>query len=196
MNKNLTTNCTSFFEIPSNDEIKKKCIIKNFQKGDYIVVQGDEFKHLPIVLEGVVRLDCSTNTKDFLLDYLIAGDACASSFSHINTEQKSVFSAQALTLVSIALIPIEEIQKLLTTSPEFVKYLLSQTSKNLFYTIELLKDLQSKNLEDRILKYLKLYKEKLSKNGFQLTHQQIATDLGASRESVTRSLSKLKEVNL
>ncbi|QYS90547.1 winged helix-turn-helix domain-containing protein [Flavobacterium covae] len=45
-------------------------------------------------------------------------------------------------------------------------------------------------MEKRLEKYLDKYSSKLQLNGVKLTHQQIAIDLGVSRESVSRIMSK------
>jgi CRP/FNR family transcriptional regulator len=51
-------------------------------------------------------------------------------------------------------------------------------------------------MDERLLKYLKARKETLGGEGIHATHQEIATDLNASREAVSRMLKKLERMGM
>ncbi|AMA49348.1 MULTISPECIES: Crp/Fnr family transcriptional regulator [Flavobacterium] len=188
--KSLDEDCRSVDMFFNLEAYQNKIMIKKFRVGDYLVVQGDSFLYLPIVKSGVVRLDCASIEKDVLLDYVVAGEACVVSFSHCDIKDKLVFSAQALTEVEAWLIPKNIVNELLEKDQVFVNYLMRRLTFEFQNMLQLYVSLQNEDLEKRLEKYLDKYSSKLQLNGVKLTHQQIAIDLGVSRESVSRIMSK------
>ncbi|QYS85670.1 Crp/Fnr family transcriptional regulator [Flavobacterium oreochromis] len=146
--------------------------------------------YLPVVKSGVVRLDCTSVVKDVLLDYVVAGEACMVSFSHYKIMDKLLFTAQALTKVEAWLLPKDLIDELLLKDKAFVDYLVNRLAFEFQNILQLYVGLQNDDLEKRLERYLQKYGNKLEINGIKLTHQQIAIDLGVSRESISRIMAK------
>lgn len=186
--------CKAILEIPCFEEIKKRSISKSFKEGEYLVCQGDEAKYLPLITKGVVRLDCAKNEKDVLIDYVVSGEACVVSFSHVQTKSKAIFTALALTDADALLLPVTELTDIIRLYPDFSTFILEQVSVNFYDALNMFVDLQTSDLERRLQRYIEKYKSKLEVNGLRLTHQQIATDLGVSREAVTRTFAKLNSL--
>lgn len=103
---------------------------------------------------------------------------------------KLLFAAQALTRVEAWLLPRDIISELLEKDRDFVGSLLNRLSFEFQHILQLYIGLQNDDLEKRLERYLQKYSRKLELNGVKLTHQQIAIDLGVSRESVSRIMSK------
>ncbi|OWP83298.1 hypothetical protein BWK59_11270 [Flavobacterium davisii] len=188
--KILDIDCQSVEMLFSLEAFQKRIMIKKFEVGDYLVSQGDSFLYLPIVKSGVVRLDCTSISKDVLLDYVVAGEACMVSFSHYNIMDKLLFTAQALTKVEAWLLPKVMVEELLEKDKRFIDYIVNRLSFEFQNILQLYIGLQNDDLDKRLERYLKKYSTKLESNGIKLTHQQIATDLGVSRESISRIMSK------
>ncbi|WP_428225660.1 Crp/Fnr family transcriptional regulator [Flavobacterium sp.] len=183
--------CKSILEIPSFEVIGKRCLVKKFKPGEYLVCQGDTSSYLPLITKGVVRLDCAKNEKDVLIDYVVSGEACVVSFSHIQVKSKVIFTALALTEVEAFLLPVSDLIEIIKLYPDFSAFVLEQVSVNFYDALNRYVDLQTNDLEKRLQAYMEKYKNKLEINGLRLTHQQIASDLGVSREAVTRAFAKI-----
>ncbi|WP_444647581.1 Crp/Fnr family transcriptional regulator [Flavobacterium columnare] len=188
--KRIDIDCQSIEQLLRLKPFEQRIVKKSFEVGDYLVSQGDSFLYLPIVKLGVVRLDCTSIVKDVLLDYVVAGEVCMVSFSHYNAMDKLLFAAQALTRVEAWLLPRDIISELLEKDRDFVGSLLNRLSFEFQHILQLYIGLQNDDLEKRLERYLQKYSRKLELNGVKLTHQQIAIDLGVSRESVSRIMSK------
>ncbi|AEW86082.1 Crp/Fnr family transcriptional regulator [Flavobacterium columnare NBRC 100251 = ATCC 23463] len=188
--KRIDIDCQSIEQLLRLKPFEQRIVKKSFEVGDYLVSQGDSFLYLPIVKSGVVRLDCTSIVKDVLLDYVVAGEVCMVSFSHYNAMDKLLFAAQALTRVEAWLLPRDIISELLEKDRDFVGSLLNRLSFEFQHILQLYIGLQNDDLEKRLERYLQKYSRKLELNGVKLTHQQIAIDLGVSRESVSRIMSK------
>ncbi|MFK7030859.1 Crp/Fnr family transcriptional regulator [Flavobacterium oreochromis] len=186
----LDLDCQSVEIFFSLETFEQRIIKKNFEVGDYLVSQGDPFLYLPVVKSGVVRLDCTSVVKDVLLDYVVAGEACMVSFSHYKIMDKLLFTAQALTKVEAWLLPKDLIDELLLKDKAFVDYLVNRLAFEFQNILQLYVGLQNDDLEKRLERYLQKYGNKLEINGIKLTHQQIAIDLGVSRESISRIMAK------
>lgn len=181
--------CLPFKNSVLLEKIKEKGELKKLSPMEYIVIQGERVNALPLILNGLVRLDFTTTEKDFLLLYLIGGEACTFSYSHLNEEKTALFSAMTLTEVDVLLLPLFSVKELIMEHPEFCSFILEQMQTNLYDTLKKLKEDHATSLEKKLQIYLSKYKEKLETNGIKMTHQRIADDLGVSRESVTRVLN-------
>lgn len=92
----------------------------------------------------------------------------------------------------------DHFEKFLLVRPELALRFLKELSKKLQETTELLEHLALGNVRDRVLFLLVklaeqfgLDEEGFTKIDFALTHQEIASMIGATRESVTSSLHEL-----
>ena len=172
-------------------DIQEFSISRSYDKGEFIVREGQFIRHLPLVLEGHIRISSQEEQFQFLLYYMGPGDACIFSFAHLQSRQKAEFSAVAEVESRLLLLPIDKVEGWLKRSTAFNQLIIGAYQKHYQELLECAKQVICYNLEDRLKAFLQnkvsIEKESL----LTLSHQQIADALGTSREVISRLMKKL-----
>lgn len=172
-------------------EITEHSIKKEFLTGDDIVNQGEYMKYLPIVVSGNVKVYSQEDTIQFLLYYISSGGSCIYSFAHILRNNQADFSAIADTDSTLLLLPVDRVKLWMGKYPSFGNLVLDDFQKHYTDLLRTTKQLICYNLEERLLEYLKAKTNIEKTNLLHISHQEIADDLGTSREVITRVMKKL-----
>ncbi|MFZ1455344.1 MAG: Crp/Fnr family transcriptional regulator [Saprospiraceae bacterium] len=174
------------------DEIYAKSKIIDVPAGTQILRLGQYVKVLPIVLSGRVKVFAYGDEKEFLLYYIRENESCIMSFSALLNNEVSKICAIAEDTTTILTLPGEDVLKWTKKFPEFNHFYLKYYQHKYDDLLETLRLVVFEKLDTRILKYL-IERSKISgKEGVRVTHKEISTDLGTSREVVTRIIKKLE----
>ncbi len=174
------------------DEIYAKSKIIDVPAGTQILRLGQYVKVLPIVLSGRVKVFAYGDEKEFLLYYIRENESCIMSFSALLNNEVSKICAIAEDTTTILTLPGEDVLKWTKKFPEFNHFYLKYYQHKYDDLLETLRQVVFEKLDTRILKYL-IERSKISgKEGVRVTHKEISTDLGTSREVVTRIIKKLE----
>jgi len=196
MKTDFLINCYPEFEKELLQEIEKYSILKTFTIGEYIVKQGHYVKYLPIIQCGCVKVFCNEDAKDFLLYFIESGESCIYSFAHINNNAQAEFSAVAEIDSLLLLLPIEKVKLWVKKFLSLNSIILNNYQKHYQSLLNTTKEIICHNLEDRLLEYLRK-KSKISRSSvLSISHQEIASDLGTSREVISRLLKSKKLIHL
>ena len=183
-----------FKESSLRKEIEKYAQQAEFPPDTVLLKTGQYVKLLPIVLQGtikVVREDKAGN--ELLLYYIKPGESCAMSFSAYMNDRTSEVKALTTKNTEVLLIPAQYIQEWMRLYPSwqaFALQLYNQRFEELLGTIE---DIAFRKMDERLIKYLEQKAKVLGKNELSNTHQEIANDLGTSREVISRLLKQLEK---
>ncbi len=183
--------CYPFLNKELLKEIEEYASTKYFKDGDSIVRQGDVIQFLPIVLNGNVKVFTVENDIQFLLYYILPGEACIYSFAHTLSNDPAEFSAIAETDCKLLMLPKYKVNEWLKKYPNFGSMVISDYQKQYKNLLETTKQIVIYNLDERLLDYLVKRAELAENATLEITHQKIADDLGTSREVITRLLKKL-----
>jgi len=186
MNVNFLKNCYPDFEPELLMKMEQHAIFKIVNPGEPIVKQGQYIKFLPIVVKGCVKVFCKEATADFLLYYIEAGESCIYSFAHINSKTKADFMATAILKSELLLLPIDKVNLWLKKHPSLNTIIINNYKKHYNDLLNTTKQVICHNLEDRLINYLQVSAEVNKTNILNLSHQTIASDLGTSREVISR----------
>ncbi len=176
------------------EELAKISSIVTIEKGTTILRQGEYVKVIPLLTSGLVKVfkEESVNGNEVLLYYIKPGESCVMSVTTLIKQQKSHVKAvleQDSTMVLIPANKALEIAKKFPKWNEFIYDLFSLKFDELLNIIEVL-TFSTKNV--RLLSYLTKEASLKNTNVLHKTHQQIAYDLGSSREVISRLLKKLE----
>ncbi len=195
MKTSFLKKCFPYLEEELLSEIEEFSTLKNYSEKDFVVKQGKIIRHLPIVLEGRIKVFSNEEEFRFLLYYINSGQSCVYSFAHILSQAPAEFSAIADKKSKLLLLPIDKVQKWLKKYPSLCNIVLTDYQRHYQDLLESTKQITCYNLDLRLLKYLRNKAEIENSNILKISHQELADDLGTSREVVSRLLKKLKENN-
>jgi CRP/FNR family transcriptional regulator len=163
--------------------------------GREIFVEGDRVDAIAILLSGVVRVYKIGETgREITLYRFGSGESCILSANAILSQED--FSAIALVEedAEAVMIPSNTLRAWVSRYGfwrEFVFKLLSQRLNSL---MEIVDEVAFRRLDIRIASLL--LKRSQSQESLSITHQEIAAELGSSREVVSRVLENLAKQNL
>ena len=163
--------------------------------GHEVLREGQYVKFVPILLDGLVKVVTRGEMKDLLLYYIKPGESCMMSFIHALSQKPSDIYAIAEQPTKALIIPAQELEKLIKDSADFNKLFHELSNQRYMDLLTTINEVFFLNFEERLLKYLQNKSKLLTSKEINITHQEIANDLGTAREVVSRTLKKLEVQN-
>ncbi len=179
-------------EMELKEEILEHSEILDFKTDDVIVREGQYVKVLPIVLEGSIRVFQTNEEREILLYYVEPGQTCMMSLSACFFNNQSPSKAVAATNTTILAIPtpfITQWQKAYKSWNEYVIKTFRKRYDELLMTFE---NVAFEHIDNRIIDYLHFRKEKDASNIIEISHQNLANELGTTRVVVSRILKQFE----
>jgi len=187
---------SSIFEKELIDEIVKVGIYETIENGNLLIDIGDDLTHIPLILNGVVKISRPENKDEELaLYYLERGDTCAISFVNCIDRNRSIFRGIVEKDVEVVFLPVDVIDNWLQKYETWRRFIIDSYHFRLIEMVDAIDGLAFMKLKNRMFKYL-LDKVKITQeNILDITHQEIATDLNSSRVVISRMLKQLEHEN-
>ncbi len=184
---------SDIFENKLIDEMVKVGHFDTIKKGDLLIDIGDDMTHIPLILNGVIKIIRKENDKELVLYYLECGDTCAISFANCINKKQSIFKGVVEEDVDMVLLPVEKIDKWLVKYKSWRYFIIDSYHNRLLEMVGSIDSLAFLKMKARVLNYLigKLHATTITT--LDITHQEIANDLNTSRVVVTRLLKELNE---
>jgi CRP/FNR family transcriptional regulator len=153
---------------------------------------GNYVQSVPLVVKGLIRVSRNEDDKELLLYYIHPGEMCIMSFSACCNNSASLIEAITLEETKILLIPSVRLREWITDYPLFNFYIYEMFNKRYLDLIDTINQLIFYRMDERLYNYLKEKALVSGNNHINITHQQIATDMGTAREVISRLLKKLE----
>jgi CRP/FNR family transcriptional regulator len=195
------------FSQMSSEEIKMLCIIGGFRKAkknEDIYFGLDDDPKVYLLKKGTIKiltLDEEGNevTKDILLQGDIFGEITLAD----NTNNRNEFARAASPEVSVCSFKVSDFEKVLRENPMLAIRYTKQVGDKLKAMENRFTDLVFKDVRTRLIEFLRNYaihNGQKESNAFVTNHfftqQDIASLIGASRQTVTSLMNELVEKNL
>lgn len=180
-------------EAPLLAEIKQIGIPRKIAQGEQMMDIGDTISHMPLVVDGAIKiLREDENGDDLLLYFIEKGDTCAMSFACCMGDHKSEIRAVAENDTYLYMIPAGQMETWMGKYPSWRRYILDSYHTRMMELMETVDNLAFLNMDQRLLKYLQDKAKVTHTDEIQTTHQAIAYDLHTSRVVVSRLLKQLE----
>jgi CRP/FNR family transcriptional regulator, anaerobic regulatory protein len=128
-----------------------------------------------------------------MLYYLSPGETCTMSFScclaHKRSEVRTVAEEDAVVIA----LPVEYVDRWMTKYPVWKNFVMRAYDERMQELVRTIDNIAFKKMDERLWEYLRMKAAQSSNSALEITHQQIAHDLFASREAVSRLLKKLEQ---
>jgi CRP/FNR family transcriptional regulator len=170
-------------------ELSEYATITSHNRGELIIKNNQYIKVLKVVLSGKVRVYQENEHRQILIYYLTAMEACTLSLSACFTDCKSTVNAVVEEDSTILNIPIRFIKDWNFKYQSWNVFTTNTFRESYSLLLYRYSQLAFSPLKERLLDYLMSESENST---LQRSHQQIAKELGTTREVISRLLKKLE----
>lgn len=175
------------------DEILKVGEIRHLKEGDVIMDYGKAVRFMPIIISGTVRvMRKDEEDREIILYYLSNNESCAMAYACCMEAKKSEVKAIAEDNVELITIPHNKLDEWLIKYPSWKSYVFSSFTHRFNELLKSLESVAFHKLDERLIKYLKSKSKITGKSSIQLSHNQIAEEMGTSRVVISRLLKQLE----
>ncbi len=181
------------FEDALLEEIASIGIRKYVLQGTMIIDIGELISHMPLLLEGAIKILREDEQGDELLLYFLEkGDSCAMTFSCCLGRHKSEIRAVAESNTELLMLPVEKMEIWMAKYRTWRQFILDSYHTRMLELLETVDTLAFMRMDERLLKHLQDKAKVNHDDCIQTTHQEIAYDLNTSRVVISRLLKKLE----
>lgn len=182
------------FEAELIDEINEKAKIIAFDIGEILIDMGQQITHMPILLDGAIKIMRDDYEEgELLLYFLERGDTCAMSMACCLGNKRSNIRATGEVSGSVIMIPVIYMDSWLAKYSSWRKFVFDSYNNRLEEMLEAIDNLAFKDMAGRVKNYLLNVATINNGNVVNKTHLEIAQELNTSRVVVSRILKKLEK---
>jgi CRP/FNR family transcriptional regulator len=175
------------------EKLQQNSIRKEYQAGSVILNENTHIRAIPIVTKGTLKVIRSEEDgREILLYYIKAGESCIMSFLGGLHNETSKVKAEVEEDAEILFLPIEKVSLFIKEYPQWLDYIFRLYHKRFEELLEIINAIAFKKIDERLLTLLHK-KQDLSENKIlNITHEQLANELGTARVVVSRLLKALE----
>ncbi len=189
----LKSKLSSIFEKNLIEDIIASGEVKNLKEGEVIMDYGKPVRFMPIILSGTIRvMRKDEEDREIILYYLGNNESCAMAYACCMEAKKSEVKAIAEDNVELIIIPHAKLDEWLTKYPSWKSYIFSSFTQRFNELLKSIESIAFHKLDERLINYLKAKSRVTGKNTIQLSHNQIAEEMGTSRVVISRLLKQLE----
>jgi CRP/FNR family transcriptional regulator len=178
-------------EVYSSGQVKlfpANTVIQNFNA--YI-------KSIPIVLKGSIRvIKTDDEGREILLYYIKPSESCIMSFLAGIHNDTSKIKAIVEEDAEVLLIPVAKASEWIREFPEWTDFIFALYQKRFEELLEVVNSVAFQKVDARLLHLLKQKSSLFQSTEIVVTHQQLADELGITREAVSRVLKQMENEKL
>ncbi len=176
------------------DEISKYGSIKRYEKDTVILKENSFVKYIPLVLSGLVKIyKEEENGNEVLLYYIKEGETCIVSVMTAEKNEKVNVKGVIEEDVEAIMLPKKVLYDFRKNFPEWNLFIYNSFNDKFDEVIDMVKVLTFSNKEKRLYDFLEKNALLNKTNDICKSHQEIANELGSSREVISRLLKKLEK---
>src|SRR5678816_4083802 len=183
----------SIFEYSLLQEIEKRSMLVTATAGQSLIKAGQPITVVPMMLSGTLKVSRENEEgQELLLYYVRAREGCARTFSCGLMSQASLVKGTAEDDLSMLCVSVSTMEEWLQKYSSWKKFIMSTIVNRFMDVIKSVDDVTFKKMDERLVHYLKQRSRLHGSSLINLTHQQIADELGTNRVVVSRLLKRLE----
>ncbi len=168
--------------------------VKILPAGEVVLNFQAYIKSIPIVLRGHIKVvGEDEHGNEILLYYIKPGESCVMAILGALTGTASKIKAITIEETEIIFIRPEKAAKLIKEHPAWAEYIFRLYQSRFEELLTVVTNVSFKKMDDRIMDLLREKTKIFGSRVLEITHQQIAEEIGSTREVVTRILKKLEQ---
>lgn len=177
-----------------NDAVYASGQIKVFPAETILLNLQTYIKSIPIVLSGSIKvIKTDEDGQEILLYYIKPGESCIMSFLAGLHNDKSKIKAIVEEDAEVLMIPIEKAGQWIREFPEWTDFIFNLYQKRFEELLEVVNAVAFQKMDTRLMNLLQQKSTLYNTKDILVTHQQLADELGTTREAVSRVLKQLEK---
>ncbi len=178
-------------------EMVEKGEFKEVNEGEVFMQSGSNIRAALLVVEGLVKIYREDDEgQEFFMYYLDPGKACALSLLCSAKQDTSAVMAKAETDSTLLAIPLTVVDVWMRKYTSWNQFALASYRERFEELLETIDHIAFRNMDERLVFYLKRHQEKLGTKQIQFSFTEVAQDLNSSREVISRLMKKLADNGL
>jgi CRP/FNR family transcriptional regulator len=160
------------------------------------ILLGDGFScnNIFFILEGSLRISrISEEGREVILYRIHKGDFCLMTAYSIMTDTDFPAIAQVEKKTEVIALPSIIFKQILQENPQLQSFIFASSLNRLKDVIGVLDDITFTGIKQRLAKFLVLLASQRASQTLKITHEQIALEIGSSREVISRTLKNLED---
>ncbi len=186
---------TAEFSISSTllEKLKNEGTIKTFAPETVLIDENDYIKFVPIVLAGSIKVfKLDEDGREMLLYYIKPGESCVMSFLGATCNGTSKIKAVVEEEAEVLVLPVHKATELIRENPQWIQFIFELYNRRFEELLSVVNAIAFQKVDVRLWELLKTKVKLLKTAELNMTHQQIADELGTAREVVSRLLKQLE----
>lgn len=168
--------------------------VKTLKAGEVLMRTGQNIRSSLLVLDGLIKVFREDEEGgEFFMYYIDGGKACALSLLCAQKQDTSEVMAKAVTDASVLSIPFTYTDQWMVKYKSWNQFTLSSYRERFEELLQTIDHIAFRNMDERLIFYLKRHQEKLKTNIIPVNITEIAQELNSSREVISRLMRKLAD---
>lgn len=181
------------FESTLLNEIEERSMLFTASAGQELIKAGQPIKVVPLVLSGTLKVSrINDEGQEILLYYVKKGQGCALTFSCGMMSKPSQVEGTAEEDLSMVCVPVSVMDEWMEKYPSWKKFVMATIVDEFMDVIKTVDEVTFKKMDGRLVTYLKEKSKIAASSLINLSHQQIADEMGTNRVVISRLLKKLE----
>ena len=176
------------------DQLLKEGSVRSFAPDTVIIEEHDYIKNVPIVLSGSIKVfKLDEEGKEILLYYIKPGESCVMSFLGAACNGTSKIRAVVEEQAEVLILPVHKAINLIRDNSAWLEFIFQLYNRRFEELLSVINAVVFQNVDVRLWDLLKTKVKMLHTSELNITHQQVADELGTAREVVSRLLKQLEK---
>lgn len=176
------------------EEIAAVGKLMHFKAGEVIMDYGGYVRIVPLVLQGTIKvMREDEDGNEVFLYYIGSGETCSVSFTCCMMHKKSFIKTIAEDDVVLIGVPIKYVDEWMGKYQSWKNFVMLSYDARMFDLVKTIDSIAFKKMDERLVNYLDEKAKATYSKVINTTHQEIAYDLNASREAISRLLKQLEK---
>ncbi|WP_027383931.1 Crp/Fnr family transcriptional regulator [Epilithonimonas caeni] len=174
-------------------EIEASQGLKMFPAGSVILDINSYINYIPLVISGSIKvIRTEEDGREILLYYLTPGESCISSILSGLTQDTSKVKVVVEEDAEILMISLQQAKDWLKKYPEWTDFIFGLYQRRFEDLLSVVNAVAFQKVDTRILHLLNQKSQLYKSKELNVTHQQLADELGITREAVSRVLKQIE----
>lgn len=191
LNSNLY-NVFPFFREMEKEATNPFMVKRNVPKGTIIFDEGDSCGGVAFVLKGSIRVSkIGKNGREIILYRVKSGDSCILTISSVLSNISYPATASVEEDADVFIVPVHQFQSMMSSNVDLQQFVYKLLSNRFLDVMTLIDEIIFRKIDERLIEFL-LTKAPSDESIIEMTHEELAVQLGTAREVISRIMKSLE----